>query len=68
MTLPCQPVTSLQDIADRGFTASKGKMPSTGDREITTLYRCGWVGKTPHKASALRWDITGHDWDAVGWK
>jgi hypothetical protein len=68
MTLPCPPITSLQQIADLGFRACKGKKPPTGERELEVLFRCGWVGKYRYRAADLRWSIEQHPFDVVGYR
>lgn len=68
MTLPCTPVTSLQDISDRGFQPTGGKVPATGERELTVLFRNGLVSRWTYRASQLRWTREGHPWDVVGYR
>ena len=68
MTLPCSRITTLQQIADLGFQAPKGKRPATGDKPVTVLFRNGWVSKNSYRADQIRWTIDGHDWDAVGYR
>lgn len=62
------PITSLQQIADLGFTASKGKKPETGERELTVLFRGGRISKHTYRAAQLRWSIEDHPFDIVGWR
>ena len=62
------PITKLQDIADRGFQACRGKRPVTGERQLEVLFRCGVVSNFSYTAKQLRWSIEGHDFDVVGYR
>lgn len=62
------PITSLQDIADRGFQACKGRMPATGDRPLEVLFRNGLVSQFTYSAKQMRWTIEGHPFDIVGYR
>ena len=62
------PITKLQDIADRGFQACKGRMPVTGDRQLEVLFRNGEVSRFTYSAKQLRWSIENHPFDVVGYR
>lgn len=62
------PITSLQDIADRGFQACKGRQPATGERQLEVLFRGGFTSKFTYTARQLRWSIENHPFDIVGYR
>lgn len=68
MTKEGIPVASLEDIAERGFQACKGRQPTTGDRQLEVLFRNGCVSRFTYSAKQLRWSIEGHAFDVVGYR
>lgn len=47
------------------MTATNGRTPRTGERQLRVKYRCGVVSKHTYTAAQLVWKHRGWDFDVV---
>lgn len=62
-----EPITSLKQIVDLGFTPAKGRKPATSEK-IEVLARGGFVFNGTYESHQIDWTKRDHPFGAVGWR
>jgi len=62
-----EPITSLNQITDRGFTPALGRQPDTTEK-VEVLARGGFVFRFTYEPKQIDWTKRDHPFSAVGWR